>query len=49
MTTIKVKPGQLLAISKQFEEAHYQISQMTNRLKQRIVEIEQVKRTGKAC
>ncbi|MCM3175023.1 WXG100 family type VII secretion target [Paenibacillus sp. MER 99-2] len=42
MTTIKVKPGQLLAISKQFEEAHYQVSQMTNRLKQRIVEIEQL-------
>lgn len=42
MTTIKVKPGQLLAISKQFEEAHYQVSQMTNRLKQRIVEIEQM-------
>ncbi|WP_153977033.1 WXG100 family type VII secretion target [Paenibacillus xylanilyticus] len=42
MTTIKVTPEQLLAVSRQFEAAQNQIYQMNNNLKQRIFEIERV-------
>lgn len=40
MTTIKVTPEQLLAVSRQFEAAQNQIYQMNNNLKQRMSEIE---------
>lgn len=40
MTTIKVTPEQLLAVSKQFEVAQHRIYQMNNILKQRLFEIE---------
>ncbi|PYY31215.1 WXG100 family type VII secretion target [Paenibacillus illinoisensis] len=42
MTTIKVTPEQLLAVSRQFEAAQNQIYQMNNNLKQRMFEIERV-------